>query len=111
MPHDAAALTATSFEAWSEALDALEQELALADELGEPDDLGELSGNDWVAPTGLGSLPPELVDRARAILDAQRATVARLEERRRDTARHLAALQTVPHMQQREAAVYLDVAG
>lgn len=96
------AMPSSTFEAWSAALDDLEREL----------DWAEQADRDvWTPPVGLGTLPAELVERATRILAAQRAAIARVDDERRDTGRHLAALRTVPSTTDAAASVYLDVAG
>lgn len=94
-----------TFTQWADALDRLEFEIEfagkLSPELDEP----------WAPPQGLGPLPLELRDRAAAILIAQRAATARLDEHRRETGRHLSALRTVPQVNTHERSAYLDVSG
>lgn len=63
----------------------------------------------WSAPQGLGPIPAELVQRARHVEAAQRAAVVRLEEAKAITARHLAAVQSVPEGRTSGRAVFLDV--
>jgi hypothetical protein len=93
-----------NFTAWASALSALERELEWAR------DLGRETGSSWSAPAELGTIPPELLDRARAILAAQQETSARLYAHHGATGRHLAALRTVPPGRN-ERSAYLDVAG
>lgn len=87
--------------AWEYVLDELEASLAKA---GEPAD-------GWVPPAGLGLIPETLVERAQALNRAQRMRIAELENARRETAAHLAALRTIPKLRDTAASVYLDVAG
>lgn len=98
-------ITAPTYLAWVEALDALERELDWAS------DIANDRGDTWTPPIGLGSLPPELLDRATRILAAQRSLSTRLAGERRDAGRHLAAVRTVPEAHGHGTAVYLDVAG
>lgn len=65
----------------------------------------------WTPPQNLGPLPAELVQRARALEAAQRDAVERLEEAQRMTARHLAAVQSVPEGRATGRSVFLDVTG
>ncbi|AWB90393.1 hypothetical protein [Homoserinimonas hongtaonis] len=97
-------LPSGTFTAWSDTLDELERELTVAD------DVSRASGK-WTAPVGLGQLPPELVGRARDLVERQQRMLARLDEERLGTGRHLAALRSVPTAQLVERSVYLDVAG
>ena len=101
----ASAAPATSFAAWSDALDALEREL----QWGERLDVNDAST--WQAPVGLGALPVELLARARMIAAAQQQAIDRLELKRRETSRHLAAVRTLDPGTAGGRAVYLDVAG
>lgn len=100
-----AAVPAENFTAWTEALTALERELAWGDGLDMNDSAT------WEAPVGLGVLPVELLERARSIAAAQQFTLDRLELKRRETSRHLAAVRTLDPGTAGGRAVYLDVAG
>jgi hypothetical protein len=53
----------------------------------------------------------ELLARARMIAAAQQQAIDRLELRRRETSRHLAAVRTLDPGTAGARAVYLDVAG
>ncbi|PJJ73294.1 hypothetical protein CLV46_2880 [Diaminobutyricimonas aerilata] len=85
---------------WAEVLDLL-----------EADARDELSAEaaDWHPPADLGPLPPELIDRARAVLALQRARAADLAGRRSSVAAELAAVRAVPTDER--ASVYLDTSG
>ncbi|MCW4385739.1 hypothetical protein OH146_08115 [Salinibacterium sp. SYSU T00001] len=98
-------ITASTYTAWVDALDALERELDWAE------DLARARSDSWMPPVGLGVLPAELVERATRILTAQRDLMRQLEDERREAGRHLAALRSVPSTLSAEASVYLDVAG
>ncbi len=63
----------------------------------------------WTPPEGLGPIPEELVERARSVEAAQQAAVERLEEAKRTTARHLAAVQSVPEGRASGRSIFLDV--
>ncbi|WP_349899720.1 hypothetical protein [Parafrigoribacterium soli] len=104
---------------WLEAIEQMEDDLAhvmddaamkrhLAGE-ATPDDLTALE-RPLRVPSGTGEFPAELVERARALMDAQSAAIARLEGLKRTTGRHLAAMRSIPpHRDDR--SVYLDIAG
>lgn len=92
-----------SVVAWTEALERLEADLR-----------GALDGADavsWTPPAGLGPMPDQLRDRAARVLEAQRHTVRHLEDVRQTTARHLAAVRSVPRTEASPAPVYLDLLG
>jgi hypothetical protein len=65
----------------------------------------------WTPPAGIGQIPAELVERARALLAGQRELSAELEVGKNEVARHLAAIRSVPAMRAPSASVYLDVTG
>ena len=65
----------------------------------------------WTPPSGIGQIPVELIDRARALLAGQRELGAELEAGKNEIARHLAAIRSVPAMRAPSASVYLDVTG
>lgn len=67
------------------------------------------AGNPWTPPANLGPIPEELVERARDVEAAQRAAVEHLEAAKATTARHLAAVQSVPEGRTSGRAVFLDV--
>lgn len=95
----------STFTAWAAALDALEGELEWARDLDRP------GASAWSAPAGLGPIPAELLDRAKAIQASQRELTERLLHSHGETARHLAAVRTVPAARPHTNSVYLDVAG
>lgn len=101
---------------WLEAIEQMEDDLAhVMDDAavkrhlaGSPtaDDLAALE-RPVRTPSGTGPFPEELAERAQALMDAQYATIQRLEGLKRETGRHLAAMRSVPpHRDSR--SVYLD---
>jgi hypothetical protein len=67
-------------------------------------------GASFAPPSDAGPIPTELVERAEHILEAQHATIERVEAARRTTGRHLAAMRSVPP-HRGDRAVYLDISG
>lgn len=65
----------------------------------------------WRAPEGLGPLPADLEERARAIAARQQRAIESVQEARLTVSRHLSALRTVPAPRQTDRSVYLDVTG
>lgn len=105
--------TTPDIAAWEAALDVLEADVAETNLLldGSPDEVAPLvlrRATAWRVPQGLGPLPPELSERARAVLDAQRTTATRLA-RALSATRVRARVQdsTVNHTR----PVYLDAEG
>lgn len=68
-------------------------------------------GIQWSAPHGLGPIPQALEQRARDVLVNQLKLIRELEEARRVTGQHLAAVRAVPLARDADASVYLDVDG
>lgn len=89
--------------AWSDALDVLENELHGA--------LAQATPVPWRPPAGLGPIPPELKDRAARLLEAQLHTIRYLQDVRQTTARHLAAVRSVPRSEVGAHPVYFDLIG
>jgi hypothetical protein len=87
-------------ERWGALLDHLERSLTGADASESP--------AAWRPPAGLGPLPGELRARAEALLTAQAERMAALETEQNSTARHLAALRTVPSGRDDTRPIYLD---
>ncbi len=90
----------TNLAAWNRLLDAFERSLdaADADDADEPFD----------EPPG--PPPPEVVERARVVLERQRASISGLMAARENVARELAAIRRIPSTQI-DAPIYLDVEG
>lgn len=88
---------------WTDILDALEADLARGVDVDQIES--------WAAPTDAGPIPEELVDRARTVLEAQHRLAAELTLERETVGRHLAALRTVPSVQNTDRSVYLDTLG
>jgi hypothetical protein len=96
-------VSADPFQGWSEVLDRLEADIALAVSGGEPET--------WIPPAETGPLPVELADRARRVLDAQLESMTMLSKVRHDALAHLDALSTVPDPQISARPLFLDVQG
>ncbi|WP_442543559.1 hypothetical protein ACSBOX_17325 [Arthrobacter sp. KN11-1C] len=88
---------------WSDILDRLEADIAVAVSGGEP--------VPWSPPVEAGPLPPALADRARRLLDAQLESVSILGKIRNDALAHLDALSTVPGSRDASRPLILDVQG
>jgi hypothetical protein len=89
--------------AWAEALDRMEQELHGALKEAEP--------IPWRPPIALGPIPAGLQERAARLLEAQLHTIRYLEDVRRTTARHLAAVRSVPRSDVGAHPVFFDLLG
>ncbi|MGO4856815.1 hypothetical protein [Arthrobacter sp. 2MCAF14] len=96
-------MSADPVQEWSEILDRLEANIAVAVSGGEAEP--------WNPPANAGPLPEELADRARRILDAQQESMAMLGKVRNDALTHLDALSTVPDSQSSARPLFLDVQG
>lgn len=90
---------------WAELLDGFERELASAERLA--DEVDDDLVAPWRAPADLGELPESERERARGILAAQRAAMARLERLRADLARHIDVAKAAT-ARPTDAAAYLD---
>jgi hypothetical protein len=95
--------TAPEAAAWAEALDRMEDELHGA--------LAQVDPVPWRPPIALGPIPPELQERATRLLEAQLHTIRYLEDVRQTTARHLAAVRSVPRSEVGAHPVYFDLIG
>lgn len=89
----------TNLAAWNRLLDAFERSL------DAPDDPA-----DGPVEEPPGPPPPEVVDRARLVLERQRASISGLMAARENVARELAAIRRIPPVHP-DAPVYLDVEG
>ncbi|MCV2392794.1 hypothetical protein OEB99_00580 [Actinotalea sp. M2MS4P-6] len=94
--------------AWEAALDALELDVARAEQALTLDRIAANPPQRWVPPVGLGALPAELATRARALLGRQLEVSRRLAEA---AALSRSQLTAVRSMRQRgeSTPVYLDV--
>lgn len=88
---------------WDDALARFEVELQAAVE-------GATHPVPWRPPIALGPIPPELVERAARILEAQLHAIRYLEDVRQTTARHAAAIDVV-HVESAPHPVYFDLLG
>lgn len=86
--------------AWSDALEALEIELAEAERMLALDHLAVVAPSSaWVPPSDLPPLPAALADRARALLDRQLAVAESLARAAAQSRRHqraVDAMRTAP---------------
>lgn len=89
----------TNLAAWNRLLDAFERSL------DAPDDPA-----DGPVEEPPGPPPPEVVERARLVLERQRASISGLMAARENVARELAAIRRIPSVHP-DAPVYLDVEG
>ena len=109
--HDSPAVEAATVDglavdaagAWADALERMEAELHRALAQAEP--------VPWRPPIALGPIPPELHDRAARLLEAQLHTIRYLEDVRQTTAKHLAAVESVPRTEHGPRPVYFDLLG
>ncbi|WP_223692966.1 hypothetical protein [Leifsonia poae] len=88
---------------WEEALRRFEDDLQ--------DALAQIDPVPWRPPIALGPIPPELVERAARIIEAQAHTIRYLEDVRQTTAKHLAAVRAVPAAEVGAHPVYFDLIG
>ncbi len=110
----------TALAAWTAVLDTLEAavgsaESALQDPLdplsGEPNSAQVNPQQSGLPPTLTTPLPPAARARAIALAAKQESVTRRLEEARRDAARQLQAVSSVPGIGEPLSAVYVDVKG
>ena len=71
---------------------------------------GRIASADWSPPTIVGPLPDEYAHMVRDLIEQQRLTLEALEDARRTTADHLAAVKAAEPARGHQAA-YLDVEG
>lgn len=88
---------------WDDALTQMEHDLQGA--------LATIDPVPWRPPIALGPIPPELMERAARILEAQMHTIRYLEDVRQTTAKHLAAVRAVPAAEPGPHPVYFDLIG
>ncbi|HEY0259146.1 MAG TPA: hypothetical protein VGC18_04780 [Lacisediminihabitans sp.] len=91
---------------WPALLAEMEACLVAAEAEPRPD--GFAAEPVWTPPDSIGPLPVELAERARAIVRAQAATIALIEDRRRQIGRHLVALRSIPLAGDGGRPSYLD---
>lgn len=96
----------TDRAAWLEVLAELEDAVAEAGRPGEPG----AEPAPWTPPVGIGPLPEDLAERARAIVAAQETAMARLRDAQRTNRSHAGMLRALPH-RAGTTSVYLDVEG
>jgi hypothetical protein len=77
--------------AWAQALDALEIDVATAEQMLALDRVAADPPDRWAPPVGLGPLPASLADRAAALLDRQLEVGRRLAEAAALSRRQLSA--------------------
>ncbi|HEY8296132.1 MAG TPA: hypothetical protein VIG41_12385 [Micrococcaceae bacterium] len=113
-PFDRALAVAVERSPWFRILDTLEAAVGLA--AASAAVVGAASGGlarpaPWTPPSNPGPLPGELVDRARRLQALQANAMQALESTLRSTARHLAAVQSVPDAGGSGRSAFLDVTG
>lgn len=88
----------------------MEADLAKAESLIQSD-IAPDAAPAWSPPTHLDPIPGDLRERVGQLLVAQRDAAERLHELRNATGAQLAAVRSIPSVQSREHAIYLDVTG
>jgi len=96
----------TDRAAWLEVLNVMEDAVAAAGRPGVSDD----EPAPWTPPEGIGRLPDDLADRARALVAAQETAMAQLRSAQRANRSHAGVLRALPH-RAGTTSVYLDVEG
>jgi hypothetical protein len=74
------------------------------------EDGGRIASADWSPPTIVGPLPEEYAHTVRELIEQQRAAIETLDEARRRTGEHLAAVKAAEPARGHQA-VYLDIEG
>ncbi|WP_394769211.1 hypothetical protein [Lacisediminihabitans sp.] len=98
-----------NWDNWASVLNAMEESIA-ASRLPARADAEDYGGVPvWVMPSYLGPMPPDLRTRANRIFSEQQESIDALEERKRVTGRHLAAIEAVPPVNPGGPSAYLDV--
>ena len=95
---------------WHEFLDRIEADVA-AGITSLEDPAVPVHVDLWIPPQDLGSMPPELADRALNVLTAQQRIRERMQGARTAAGKQLAALRSVPEAGRSGKSVYLDVTG
>jgi hypothetical protein len=94
---------------WRLILDELENDLARL-RSGEALDGRRIVSADWSPPTVVGPIPDEYAHAVRELIAQQRTAIEALEDARRKTGEHLAAVRAAEPSRGYQAA-YLDVEG
>ncbi|MCU1412622.1 MAG: hypothetical protein JWR04_3329 [Rhodoglobus sp.] len=95
---------------WRLILGELETDLARLKSGEVLDDGGRIASADWSPPTIVGPLPDEYAHAVRALIEQQREAIEVLDEARRKTGEHLAAVKAAEPARGQQPA-YLDVEG
>ncbi|MFI2753199.1 hypothetical protein ACGIF2_07170 [Cellulomonas sp. P22] len=102
---------AVDAQAWADVLDRLQGELEAAEAVLLADEPGDAVGpTTWRAPAGLGPMPVEHAERARALLARQGVLTEHLTAAAALTRRHLVAASALD-ARPPGVPVYLDVEG
>ena len=103
---DYGAITAS----WRLIISELEKDLARLNSGEVLDDGGRIVSADWSPPTLVGPLPDEYAHTVRDLIERQRIALEALEEARRKTGEHIAAVRAAEPVRGQQP-VYLDVEG
>ena len=95
---------------WRLILGELESDLARMASGTALEDGGRIGSADWSPPTILGPVPDEYAETVRGLIVRQRLALEALEEAKRRTGEHLAAVRAAEPAGGHKAA-YLDVEG
>lgn len=95
---------------WRLILGELESDLARVASGTALEDGGRIGSADWSPPTILGPVPDEYAETVRGLIARQRLALEALEEAKRRTGEHLAAVRAAEPARGQNAA-YLDVEG
>lgn len=95
---------------WRSLLGEFEGDLARLKSGQVLDDGGRIASAEWSPPTVAGPLPDEYAHAVRELIDQQRAAIEALEEAKRRTGEHLAAVKAAEPPRGHQAA-YLDIEG
>ena len=95
---------------WRLILGELEGDLARLESGEALDGGGRIASADWSPPTMVGPLPDEFAHAVRELIGKQREAIEAIDEARRRTAEHLAAIKAAEPARGHQSA-YLDVEG
>ncbi|MCU1579288.1 MAG: hypothetical protein JWP19_1492 [Rhodoglobus sp.] len=95
---------------WRLILGELDADLARLKSGEVLEDGGRIASADWSPPTIVGPLPDEYAHAVRELIEQQRIAIEALDETRRRTGEHLAAVKGAEPARGHQAA-YLDVEG